>query len=196
MSCFRWVLFWPVRCLFPPPRRIPISVVSSSAAWTNVEYNDGVCHYYYSYNSYDQNMKLNRYGDCSHVAIGPDGNPTPVYAGPVVVRQRPTPRKRAAPLSKVAELDYRTTLQIMSAPGGCGRRAPKEVFGFWTRSGHRALTFAVLPDRMWTRSLREIAPEVLTVVLRLEVFFSCRLVAQRWSSGIWPPALPNLSAIF
>ena len=34
-------------------------------------------------------MKLNRYGDCSHVAIGPDGNPTPVYAGPVVVRQRP-----------------------------------------------------------------------------------------------------------
>jgi hypothetical protein len=77
-----------VRCLFPPPRRIPISVVSSSAAWTNVEYNDGVCHYY-SYNSYDQNIKLNRYGDCSHVAIGPDGNPTPVYGGPVVVRQRP-----------------------------------------------------------------------------------------------------------
>ena len=58
-------------------------------SWTNVEYNDGVCRYYYSHNSYDQNMKLNRYGDCSHVAIGPDGNPTPVYAGPVVVRQRP-----------------------------------------------------------------------------------------------------------
>jgi hypothetical protein len=60
-----------------------------NGSWTNVEYNDGVCRYYYSHNSYDQNMKLNRYGDCSHVAIGPDGNPTPVYAGPVVVRQRP-----------------------------------------------------------------------------------------------------------
>lgn len=54
--------------------------------WTNVEYNDGVCRYYYFRDSYDQNMKLNRYGDCSHVAISPDGNPTPVYAGPVVVR--------------------------------------------------------------------------------------------------------------
>jgi hypothetical protein len=57
-------------------------------SWTNVEYNDGVCQYYYSYNSYDQTMKLNRYGDCTHIAITPDGNPTPVYAGPVV-RQRP-----------------------------------------------------------------------------------------------------------
>ena len=60
----------------------------TSGSWTNVEYNDGVCHYYYSYNAYDQNMKVNRYGDCSHVAIGPDGNATPVYAGPVVIRER------------------------------------------------------------------------------------------------------------
>ena len=58
--------------------------------WTKVEYNDGVCRYYYFHDSYDQNTKLNRYGDCSHVAISPDGNPTPVYAGPVVVvRQSP-----------------------------------------------------------------------------------------------------------
>jgi hypothetical protein len=55
----------------------------TSGSWTNVEYNDGVCHYYYSYNAYDQNMKLNRYGDCSHVAIGPDGVATRIYAVPL-----------------------------------------------------------------------------------------------------------------
>ena len=60
-----------------------------NGSWTNVEYNDGVCRYYYSHNSYDQNMKLNRYGDCSRVAIGPDGNPAPVIPGPVIVRPRP-----------------------------------------------------------------------------------------------------------
>jgi hypothetical protein len=59
----------------------------TNGSWTNVEYNDGVCHYYYSYNSYDQNMKVNRYGDCSHVAIGPDGTATPVYTGPVVIQE-------------------------------------------------------------------------------------------------------------
>ena len=60
-----------------------------NGSWTNVEYNGRRCRDDYFHNSYDQNMKLNRYGDCSHVAIGPYGNPTPVYAGPVVVRQRP-----------------------------------------------------------------------------------------------------------
>jgi hypothetical protein len=60
-----------------------------NGSWTNVEYNDGVCRYYYAYNSYDQTMKLDRYGDCSHVAMGAGGNPTPLYAGPVVPRQRP-----------------------------------------------------------------------------------------------------------
>jgi hypothetical protein len=39
-------------------------------------------------------------------------------------------RDKRQPLGRVAELDQRTTLRIMSAPGGCGRRAPKEVFGF------------------------------------------------------------------
>ena len=61
----------------------------TSGSWTNVEYNDGVCHDYYSYNAYDQDTKLNRYGDCSHVAIGPGGVATPIYAAPVVVRELP-----------------------------------------------------------------------------------------------------------
>jgi hypothetical protein len=60
-----------------------------NGSWTNVEYNDGVCKYYYSHNSYDQDLKINRYGDCSRVAIGPDGNPAPVIPGPVIVRPRP-----------------------------------------------------------------------------------------------------------
>ena len=38
--------------------------------------------------------------------------------------------REAVKLSRVAELDQRTTLRIMSASGGCGRRAPKEVLGF------------------------------------------------------------------
>jgi len=64
--------------------RQPYIYRETSGSWTNVEYNDGTCHYYYSFNSYDQNMKINRYGDCSHVAIGPDGVARPVYMAPVV----------------------------------------------------------------------------------------------------------------
>jgi hypothetical protein len=66
-------------------------------SWTNVEYKDGVCYYFYSYNSYDQNMRINRNGDCSHVAIGPDGNPTPVFAGGG--GETETARKSAYPLA-------------------------------------------------------------------------------------------------
>jgi hypothetical protein len=62
---------------------------NNNGTWTNVEYNDGVCKYYYSFNSYDQDLQINRYGDCSRVAIGPDGNPAPVVTGLVLVRPRP-----------------------------------------------------------------------------------------------------------
>jgi hypothetical protein len=54
----------------------------SNGSWTNVRYDDGVCNYYFSRNSYDNNMHLNKYGDCSHVAIGPDGMARPVYLTP------------------------------------------------------------------------------------------------------------------
>ena len=53
----------------------------TSGTWTNVEFDDGVCHIYYSHNTYDNNTKVNRSGDCSNVAIGPDG--TPVYGAPL-----------------------------------------------------------------------------------------------------------------
>lgn len=45
----------------------------TSGSWTNVHYDDGICHYYYAHNSYDNQTKLNKYGDCSRIAIGPDG---------------------------------------------------------------------------------------------------------------------------
>lgn len=55
----------------------------SSGSWTNVEYNDGLCHYYYSHNSYDNQTNLNKYGDCSRLAIGPNGVAMPLAAVPM-----------------------------------------------------------------------------------------------------------------
>jgi hypothetical protein len=55
---------------------------------------------------------------------GPPGNATATQAAP-------------SQLSRVAELDQRATLRIMSAPGGCGLKAPKEVFGFLSASSTR-----------------------------------------------------------
>jgi hypothetical protein len=68
----------------------------SNGSWTNVEYNDGACHYYYSRNAYDGATNVNRYGDCSHVSVGPDGMAIPVVeirpAGVVVRRSYAMPR--------------------------------------------------------------------------------------------------------
>jgi hypothetical protein len=59
--------------------------------WTNVEYNDGVCHYKYAHNSWDNETQLNRWGDCARIAIGPNGEAMPVAPAPVVV---PVPNVR------------------------------------------------------------------------------------------------------
>ena len=61
---------------------------ATNGSWTNVEYNDGICHYYYAHNSYDQEMKLNRYGDCSHIQIGPDGTAIRLVEAPPVIIER------------------------------------------------------------------------------------------------------------
>jgi len=58
----------------------------TDGSWTNVEYNDGTCHYYYSHNSYDGETHTNRYGNCAGVAIGPNGQVVPVITGPLIVR--------------------------------------------------------------------------------------------------------------
>jgi hypothetical protein len=50
----------------------------TDGSWTNAAYNDGVCQYYYSFNSQTGETHINRYGNCARVAIGPDGRPIPV----------------------------------------------------------------------------------------------------------------------
>jgi len=43
--------------------------------WTNVRYDDGICQYHYSYNAEDGNAEVERWGDCSHLVVGPNGEP-------------------------------------------------------------------------------------------------------------------------
>ncbi|HEX5212920.1 MAG TPA: hypothetical protein VFW22_14440 [Pseudolabrys sp.] len=55
----------------------------TDGSWTNAEYNDGICHYSYSHNAYDGETHVNRYGDCSQIAIGPNGEAMRMNAMPV-----------------------------------------------------------------------------------------------------------------
>jgi hypothetical protein len=57
--------------------------------WTNVHYDDGVCEYKYSSNATDGNSHIERWGDCSHIIIGPGGVAAPAalvptYPAPLV----------------------------------------------------------------------------------------------------------------
>ncbi len=61
----------------------------TNGSWTNVEYNDGVCHYSFSHNSYDQETHLNRWGDCSRLAIGPNGEAMPIPPAAVAGPEEP-----------------------------------------------------------------------------------------------------------
>jgi hypothetical protein len=54
----------------------------TDGSWTNTEYNDGSCHYYFSHNAYDGATNVNRYGDCSRIAVGPNGEAMPLMAVP------------------------------------------------------------------------------------------------------------------
>jgi len=56
----------------------------TDGSWTNAEYSDGTCHYYFSHNSYDDETHVNRYGDCSQIAIGPNGEAVPLMAVPTM----------------------------------------------------------------------------------------------------------------
>ena len=55
----------------------------TDGSWTNAEYNDGICHYSYSHNAYDGETHVNRYGDCSQIAIGPNGEAMRTNAMPM-----------------------------------------------------------------------------------------------------------------
>jgi hypothetical protein len=39
----------------------------------NYSYDDGICHYTYWYSEWEKHAQASRYGDCSHLVIGPDG---------------------------------------------------------------------------------------------------------------------------
>jgi hypothetical protein len=61
--------------------------------WTNLRYDDGVCRYRYTHNAENGNTNVERWGDCSHVVIGPNGEPArvavvPAYPVPRVYRSR------------------------------------------------------------------------------------------------------------
>jgi hypothetical protein len=43
-----------------PAAADPYIYRESNGSWTNVRYDDGVCKYYYSHNSYDNNTHLNK----------------------------------------------------------------------------------------------------------------------------------------
>ena len=63
----------------------------TNGSWTNAEFNNGACQYYYSFNAQSGETHVNRYGNCSQVAIGPDGRPVPVVpTARVVVPGRAT----------------------------------------------------------------------------------------------------------
>lgn len=57
----------------------------TDGSWTNAEYNDGSCHFYYSHNGYDNETHVNRYGDCSQIAIGPNGEAVTLMTAPVAI---------------------------------------------------------------------------------------------------------------
>ena len=60
-----------------------------AGGWTNAEYDGGGCHYFYSVNNQTGESHVNRYGNCSRIAIGPDGRPMPVMPMAQVVRPMP-----------------------------------------------------------------------------------------------------------
>jgi hypothetical protein len=57
----------------------------TDGSWTNSEYSDGGCRVYSSRNAYDGETHVTRYGNCSNVAIGPDGQAVRVAPAPTVV---------------------------------------------------------------------------------------------------------------
>src|SRR5262249_51650153 len=62
----------------------------TNGTWTNIHYDDGICNYYYSHNSYDNQTNLNKYGDWPGTALAADGSPIPIAVGAVPYPGRQT----------------------------------------------------------------------------------------------------------
>jgi hypothetical protein len=61
-----------------------------AGSWINTAYNDGVCQYYFAYNTIGGETHINRLGDCSRIMIGQDGRPMPVVPTTQVIMRRET----------------------------------------------------------------------------------------------------------
>ena len=46
----------------------------TNGSYSNYKYDDGLCQYSYTYNNFEKRAQVNRYGDCEHIVIGPDGH--------------------------------------------------------------------------------------------------------------------------
>jgi hypothetical protein len=52
----------------------PTIYEETNSSYSNYSYDDGLCQYRYSYNSFEKHAQASRYGDCDHLIIGPDGH--------------------------------------------------------------------------------------------------------------------------
>jgi hypothetical protein len=50
----------------------------SNGEYTNYSYDDGLCHYTFNSNRYENHANATRNGDCAHLLIGPDGRVAPM----------------------------------------------------------------------------------------------------------------------
>ena len=62
----------------------------TSGSWTNMSYDDGICRYSYSHNSYGNETSVKKSGDCSRLAIAPDGTPMLMSGAPTIYRGQTT----------------------------------------------------------------------------------------------------------
>ena len=52
----------------------PTVYEETNSSYSNYSYDDGLCQYRYSYNTFEKHVQASRYGDCAHLIIGPDGH--------------------------------------------------------------------------------------------------------------------------
>jgi hypothetical protein len=59
----------------------PTVYEETNSSYSNYSYDDGLCQYRYSYNTFEKHAQVSRYGDCEHLSIGPDGHVLPSGLG-------------------------------------------------------------------------------------------------------------------
>jgi hypothetical protein len=52
----------------------PTVYEETNSDYSKYSYDDGLCQYRYYYNTFEKHAQASRYGDCTHLIIGPDGH--------------------------------------------------------------------------------------------------------------------------